>query len=176
MYDAQRHPAKIAELVVDFATVDMEDVGIGTDKNDAIQPSIEPMLPMTKGIAMPCMHFFVTFKSGDNFVHCVVLLGTRVISDDDDKRANTSDAGRKILQHHSYEKCSVGTLGKNLTACERFEIIAEDNNVITCPPPDLNIVLSVIPISVDRKSVPPAAKSLANGEFDKAVGEAFFLL
>jgi hypothetical protein len=57
IYDPQRQPARIADVLV---AVDVEyDEGIGTKKNEAMHPNMEPKLPIAKGINMPIKHCFV---------------------------------------------------------------------------------------------------------------------
>jgi hypothetical protein len=77
-----------------------------------------------------------------------------------------------LLQHQSYKKCFVGTLGTCFNVDERLESNAADNNVTTCPPPDFLVMTSNNdPISVDSRIVPHAAKwlDIDGSEFDKHV-------
>ena len=156
MYEAQRHPAKIADATCgDVVNVGV--IGNLINENDAMHPTMEPMLPMKNGSVMPCKHCFVVLA-----LSSIENSSLSVAFDEDESKANTNDAGRNTLQHQSYNTCSVGNLGIQLTIDEMFESNAADSSVMTWPPPDLDMNFSkTMPKRVGSRSVIPAAMLFA---------------
>lgn len=78
-----------------------------TKAKDVTHPSMEPMLPATKGSAIPRMALLVASDLDNEVLGGVSLYddSVDVIDGDDgdgeDSSAKTSDAGRNTLQHQS---------------------------------------------------------------------------
>eukprot|EP00804_Cyclotella_cryptica_P016442 CCRYP_004676-RD/>CCRYP_004676-RD protein AED:0.44 eAED:0.44 QI:0/0/0/1/0/0/2/0/270 len=173
MYDPQRHPARMAVVILDGTIDDVDcdvNVVIGTKINETMHPNIEPMLPMTNGVAMFRIQFLVTLKSVEDGVDCDSVSSDNCLDEEDDeRRANTSDAGKNKPQHQSYRKCSVGTLGTRDMTWDRFETKAANNNVNTCPPPEvLEILSNKSPNRVPIRRVPLAAIVFDEEYIDKS--------
>mmetsp|Transcript_959 Transcript_959/g.2006 ORF Transcript_959/g.2006 Transcript_959/m.2006 type:complete len:141 (-) Transcript_959:596-1018(-) len=104
IYEAHKHPASRA--------VASRAYGMATKRKDTMHPSMEPILPAMKGSIIPRMVLLIVVPDLDIGVDAVVSCDDPVnvdIDDDDDdaeedRRANTSDAGKNTLQHQSYRK------------------------------------------------------------------------
>jgi len=100
MYEAQRHPVRRAVVRCAY--------GMATKRNDTRHPIIEPILPAMKGSVIPRIVLLIAPDLDDVAIDLLLYDDPVDISDDDgadeDRRANTSDAGKKMLQHQSYRK------------------------------------------------------------------------
>ena len=79
-------------------------------RNDTRHPIIEPILPAMKGSVIPRIVILIAPALDDVGLDALLYNDSVDIFDDggkeedEDRSANTSDAGKKMLQHQSYRK------------------------------------------------------------------------
>lgn len=111
MYDAHRQPARRAVASLAY--------GIAMKENDATHPITEPILPAKNGSVIPRTALLIAVDLDIvEFVASLYVVSSGTLDvgagvEDEDRSANTRDAGKNTPQHQSYRKWSVGTVKIN---------------------------------------------------------------